>query len=114
MVGQHEVQNTGLSESAVLTDHQPVQGVTVPVGGLLHHLSQSVVAEKGRKTGDVSVVWLVILEVGIACDKQIASSCGVLVQKIWELRHEMVNAALIRRLGGDRYRQMPGGLHPYA
>ena len=57
MFGQREVQDTGLLASAVLTDHQPVQGVTVQVDRLIDHPPQSVVAEKGPKAGDVSVIW---------------------------------------------------------
>ena len=80
VVGQREVQDTSLLESAVLTDHQPSQGVTVLVGGLLDHLLQSVVREKGPKAGDISVVWSVIVEVEIFCDDKVTRSCGVLVQ----------------------------------
>ena len=63
-------------------DHQPVQGVTVPVGGLIQHLPQSVVMEKGPNMGDLSIVWLVILKVEISCDNKVARSCGVLIRKI--------------------------------
>ena len=50
MVGKGEVHDTSLVKRAVFTDHQPVQGVALLVGGFVYHLPKSVVIEQGPKT----------------------------------------------------------------
>ena len=50
MVGKGEVLDTSLVKTAVFTDHQPVQGVALLVGGFVYHLPKSVVIEQGPKT----------------------------------------------------------------
>ena len=41
MVDKGEVHDTSLVKRAVFTDHQPVQGVALSVGGFVYHLLKS-------------------------------------------------------------------------
>ena len=45
VVGKGEVHDISLVKTAVSTDHQPVQGVALLVGGSVYHLPRSVVME---------------------------------------------------------------------
>ena len=78
MVSKGEVHDTSLVKRAVFTDHQPVQGVALLVGGFVYHLLKSVVVEEGPKMWNISAVWLIVVKVEISRNEEVARSFDVL------------------------------------